>query len=55
MASSLAQPKLTSQGQQVLKLLQVKYGMTQANAIKLMQDGGALLATALFPLLRGTP
>lgn len=55
MASNLVRPKLTSQGQKVLNLLQVKYGMTKENATKLMQDGGALLATAILPLLRGVP
>jgi len=51
---SLLMPKLTTEGQKVLKLLEAKYGMTRENALKLMQDGGAPLAMALIPAARGT-
>lgn len=39
---------LTGQGQQILAILQGEYQMTRENAMRLIKDGGALLATAIL-------
>lgn len=39
---------LTPEGRQVLSILQTEYQMTQAAALKLMKDGGQLLAVAVL-------
>ena len=43
---------LTVDGKRVLKLLVERYGMTEMNAVKLLQDGGPALAVALIALAR---
>jgi hypothetical protein len=44
----LKKSKLSKDGEKVLKILQDKYRMDVDSALMLMQDGGALLATALL-------
>jgi hypothetical protein len=39
---------LTPEGKQVLSILQTEYQMNQAAALKLMKDGGQLLAVAIL-------
>lgn len=39
---------LTPEGRQVLSILQTEYQMTQDAALKLMRDGGKLLAVAIM-------
>jgi len=44
--------RLSTDGEKVLKLLIIKYGMTRDNAVRLMQDGKAPLAIALMAMTR---
>jgi len=40
--------KLTPEGKRVLQILQVEYLMTKEAALRLIRDGGILLATAML-------
>jgi hypothetical protein len=43
---------LTVEGRRILKMLVIKYGMTEDKALQLMKDGGAALAVALLSIAR---
>jgi len=47
-SKKLAKAKLTKDGDRLLQLLQKEYQMERSAAIRLMQDGGAMLAVAMF-------
>lgn len=44
---NLNKAKLTKDGKNLVRVLVGEYGMVESNAIKLLRDGGMLLATAL--------
>lgn len=46
MVSKPSSSKLTTEGRRILTVLMTQYGMSQDNAIRLMQNGGIALATA---------
>lgn len=45
--------KLTNEGERVLQILQKEYQMEREAAVRLMRDGGPMLAIALMTLVRG--
>ncbi len=49
---NLKKAKLTNEGEWVLQMLQREYQMGREAAVRLMRDGGPMLAMALMPLVR---
>jgi len=47
-SKKLTKAKLSKDGDRLLQILQREYQMERAAAIRLMQDGGPMLAVALF-------
>jgi hypothetical protein len=45
---ALKKAKLSKDGEKVLKILQGEYHMGKEDALKLMQDGGTMLAMAIL-------
>lgn len=53
MAKPLIKAKLTNEGERVLQVLQKEYQMEREAAVRLLRDGGPMLAMALMTLARG--